>query len=261
MTKKRTKTALALTVSTLAIAVLAFAFVMHHARSSGSLPQTVDSLTVGYVYPVASTLQQMIDSADYIVIGEYTEFNSTWNMARNPDNIKEEDPGNYVEGRLYDFTVEKTIKGSIDDSSILINHRYSEVVNTTESNAVVDSEGRILKAATKSRDLSFKVASPLFIEPELDCKYILFLSKDANFGNYYAAIEPFSVKITNGKAVLQSNLINKTDAFTQQIKTSDSKELTVIIDMGGISIADEITGKALEDIIRMIEDETAKSPH
>lgn len=68
MTKKRTKTALALTVSTLAIAVLAFAFVMHHARSSGSLPQTVDSLTVGYNYPVASTLQQMIDSADYIVM-------------------------------------------------------------------------------------------------------------------------------------------------------------------------------------------------
>ena len=253
MAKKRTKNTLVLTVSVLTIAVLAGAFVMHHVRKSNTFTQTVDSLTVSYDYPITSKLQEMMDSADYIVIGEYTKFDSTWNMARNPNNIKEEDPENYVEGRLYDFTVEPCVKGSIEDSSILINHRYSEVITTTESNAVIDSEGRILKAATQSKELSFKVDSPLFIEPEFDCKYILFLLKDANFGNYYASIEPFSIKITDGKAALQSNLIDRTTAFTQQIQASDSKERTVTIDLGGVSVTDEITGKASEDIIRMIE--------
>ena len=183
MAKKRTKNTLVLTVSVLTIAVLAGAFVMHHVRKSNTFTQTVDSLTVSYGYPITSKLQEMMDSADYIVIGEYTKFDSTWNMARNPNNIKEEDPENYVEGRLYDFTVEQCVKGSIEDSSILINHRYSEVITTTESNAVID----------------------------------------------------------------------RTNAFTQQIQASDSKERTVTIDLGGVSVTDEITGKASEDIIRMIE--------
>ena len=253
MTKKRTKFFLSLSI--LAITVLAFVTVINHVNSSENFQQTVDSLTVSYDYPVASDLQQMIDNADYIVIGEYTGFNSTWNMARNPDNIEEEDSENYVEGRLYSFTVDTAIKGIIDDSSILINHRYSEVINTTESNAVIDSEGRILKEATESNELSVEIASPLYIEPEFNCKYILFLCKDADFGYYYASTEPFTIKITNGDAVLQSNLLTNISNFTQRVETTDSKEIDVTIDLGSISIVDEVSGNSSEEIIRMIEDE------
>ncbi len=239
----------------LAIAIIAIGIGVYHGSGADRDSQKVDSITVSYDYPVAANLQQMVDGADYIVVGEYVGFNTSWNMARNPDNIDEADSENYVEGRLYDFNVDSAIKGNINDTSILINHRYSETISTVESNAEIDAEGRIIKEATESKELSFDISSPFFIEPEYNCKYILFLSKDDHFQNYYAAIEPFAIKITDGTAALQSNLLNKNGDMTQSIKTDDSKEVIVIIDVGNISIKDEVTGKSSEEVIRVIKED------
>lgn len=252
MTKSRTKVALIVSISL--IAVLVIAFVIHSAVSSDETSRAESSISVGYDYPLSSDLQQMIDGAGYIVVGEYTGFDSSWNMARNPDNPKEEDdPENYTEGRLYNFTVERTLKGSIDDQSILVNHKYSETIWTTESDAVMDAEGNIVKPATETKDISFTVVSPMFIEPEYGCKYILFLCRGGDFGYYYASGEPFSIKITDGVAALQSNLLDRTGDFTQEFE-SDSKKYSVIIDYGGITFNDEITGLSTDEIIQKIED-------
>lgn len=228
---------------------------------SENFTQTDKTLTVSYDFPVAADLQQMIDNSDYIVVGEYTGLESTWNMARNIDNIKEEDLENYVEGHLYNFKIEASIKGNIEDKSILVNHKYSERKNVFESNAVIDREGCILKEATESNKISFEINSPLFVEPELNCKYILFLSKDSHFGNYYAAIEPFSVKIINGNTVLESNLLNKTTDLIKSVKVSGSKVIDVNVDLDGISLTDEITGKSSDGFIRAIKDIINSSKH
>ena len=40
----------------------------------------------------------MVKEADVVAIGNYDGFDSTWNMARNPQDISQEDQENYVEG-------------------------------------------------------------------------------------------------------------------------------------------------------------------
>ncbi|TKI99165.1 cardiolipin synthase, partial [Bacillus cereus] len=62
-------------------------------------------------FPATSDLNQMINEADLVVIGEYEGLDSKWNMARNPSNPSEEDKENYVEGHLYNFNISETIKG------------------------------------------------------------------------------------------------------------------------------------------------------
>ena len=209
------------------------------------------AMKIFYDYPVVSTLDEMAGESEFIVIGRYTSLDSKWNMARNPDNITEEDSENYVEGWLYNFEIDDVLKGNLESRTILVNHKYSQVITTTESNAVVDDEGNILKAATEQNTLSFSVHDPMFIEPELDSTYILFLLKDKAFGNYYAAVEPFSIKVENGMPELQSNLLNNTKAFSEEIAVGGDRTIDVLCDVG-MGVEDFISGRSLEDIIQAI---------
>lgn len=210
------------------------------------------AMQIFYDYPVASTLDEMAEESEFIVIGRYTGLDSKWNMARNPENIMEEDSENYVEGWLYSFEVDDVLKGSLEKSgTILVNHKYSQLVTAAESNAVVDHEGNILKAATKENTLSFSIHDPMFIEPELDSAYILFLSRDKDFGNYYAAVEPFSIKVENGIPELQSNLLNHTKTFSEEIAIGRGRTVDVLCDVG-MGVDDFISGRSLEDITQAI---------
>lgn len=252
----------ALPILVLAMVLLAFAITYNHYGDAHSAyedtPQAneavlsmPDAITMSFDYPVASDLRQMIEGSQYIVVGEYTKFDSAWNMARNPSDITEEDPDNYTEGLIYDFSVEKVLKGNMDDESIRVNHRHFETIKLTESDAEVNGSGIIVKPATVTNEVAVEVADPTFIEPELNCKYILFLCKDKNFGNYYAAIEPFSIKLEDGVAVLQSNLTGDNNPFRQRVTASNSKQVDVSF-FGAVSITDRISGMSYDELIGKI---------
>ncbi len=251
----------ALPILVLAMVLLAFAITYNHYdapaayEEASSANETVlhmsDAITMSFDYPVATDLRQMVEGSQYIVVGEYTKFDSGWNMARNPSDITKEDPDNYTEGLLYDFRVEKVLKGSMDSESIQVNHRHCETVKLTESDAEVNSLGVIVKQATVTNEVAVEVADPTFIEPELNCKYILFLCRDKNFGYYYAAIEPFSIKLVDGVAQLQSNLTGDNDPFRQRITASNSKQVDVSF-FGAVSITDRISGMSYDELIGKI---------
>jgi len=218
-----------------------------------SAPET--TMYLGYDYPVAAELSEMIQASEVIVVGRYGELASTWNMARNPNNMKEEDPDNYTEGRLYRFTVKDVLKGELENLEILVNHRYAERHTFIESNAEVNQAGEITKQATKSEKVSFAVQDPLYIEPEIDDTYILFLKRDSVFENYYGAIEPFSIQVLADHSVrLQSNLINNAGGFEETIVAENGQRINV--HLNGVFLEDKVSGCSFESIIEQITDKS-----
>lgn len=146
---------------------------------------------------VADSLDNMQDKAEVIVRGKYISFDHEWNMARNQENILEEDPNIYVGGKLYNFEITEVLKGTTETSNILVNHRYKE-----------KNEVDLREEDAKEPDIhTYETIDPLFIEPDLGDEYVLFLVKEDTLNYYYAANEPFMMKIQNDDVVLQSNLI------------------------------------------------------
>ena len=82
-------------------------------------------------------------------------------------------------------------------------------------------------------------------------KVVFSKSKDQNFNNYYGCIEPFAIKIKNGAAELQSNLINTT-TLNEKVPVEKSRTINVIID-NAHSIKDNISGKSFDDILQSIK--------
>jgi hypothetical protein len=216
--------------------------------------QQISSLLTSRSYPTTEELSVMVSTAEVVVLGEYVGFDSHWNMARSPDNIFEKDNEYYSEGHLYSFTVDNVLKGALSDSVVLINHRYSELKKVTESNAIVNSEGIIVVAATKTNDISFALIDALYIAPEVGAKYILFLTKDNTFGNYYGSIEPFAIKMIDNIAYVQSNQMNSTGSKEQTI-TIDGTSRTIVVTEHFAPLNDKISGTdfnlLMSDIIDM----------
>ena len=207
---------------------------------------------MGYDFPVALSISEMTENAQVVVIGKYSNYDSSWNMARNPSNISYEDSENFTEGHLYAFTVEEVLKGEVSELDILVNHRYSEILKIMESNAEVSNEGIILKEATKENELRLTVHDPLYISPELGVSYILFLMKDEVFGYYYGAIEPFSIIISSDSTVvLRSNLINRTHSFEESVVVNDNR--TINVSISGASIEDNISNTSVDTVLQQIE--------
>lgn len=247
--KSRRKTFLPVII--IMIAVLSGVGFWIFQRNNRLVKQAI-SVNVSYDYPVTSSLEEMIEAADLIVAGRYTGLDSIWNMRRNPNDVNEEDSENYVEGHLYKFEIDDIIKGKADSNSILVNHRYSEQMSYTESNAITDEYGSIIQAATEEHEITFTASDPLFIEPETGTTYILFLLKDENFGNYYGAIEPFSIKFENSVASLQSNLIDNGNTVSQEIPVEGDRVVKLTIG-GRLSVEDTISGNSYADILQRIE--------
>ncbi|MBP3041380.1 cardiolipin synthase [Bacillaceae bacterium Marseille-Q3522] len=173
----------------------------------------------------------MYNEADLIAFGSYKNFDSSWNMARNPNDIKQEDANNYTEGRLYNFNIDEVLLGEAENQ-IKINLRYQESID------IEDANGKIHKIKNKV---------PLFLEPEIGANYIVFLKKDP-FDNYYGAIEPFQILINqNETAELKTNLTdtNKKVTNTVQIENQNTK---VMIEQDLPPITDTISGLSLKEL-------------
>lgn len=214
------------------------------------------AMNIALIYPTASELREMVKTAELVILGEYESYEHSWNMLRDPEDIHEEDEENYVEGHIYNFKVDEIIKGEVASELIEVNIRYSQTVEVEESNEVVSPEGVIEKEETEVVIHEIEVIDPLYIEPELNKKYIVFLSKDADFNNYYGAIEPFSIVFDeNGVAELKSNLLD--GEHGELVSTTShvvgDEKITVSAQVEG-EIIDRITGESLEDLVDLIKE-------
>lgn len=165
---------------------------------STSMPAKEVYKYVSSDYPVFEDIQQMCEQADCIVLGQYGEFLSTWNMDRNPENPVEEDPNSYSEGRLYSFNVEQVLKGEPPPDEITISKYYS-----------FGSEYSVGKIDGVEQYAPCQIPTQYFVEPEYGVDYLLFLDYNEVADNYYAIGEPWEMAIrADGTADLKSNLFN-----------------------------------------------------
>lgn len=221
------------------IAVLILAVLVSILMRKKETPEYAWSMDVACDYSVALSLEEMLEEADYVVAGSYKEFDSSWNMARDPENVRLEDAEYDIEGHLYRFEVEEVLKGDMAEGDILVNHKYSSVFPVRS--AKTNEEGEV------------EVRNPLYIEPELGGRYLLFLSYNADFDHYYGLVEPFSVKcMEDGTAKLQSNLIGQTEAFTQDGLFNNEERIQIRVE--AMTIEDTISGQSLEELYREIRE-------
>ncbi|MGQ0516044.1 hypothetical protein ACT453_33050, partial [Bacillus sp. D-CC] len=89
----------------------------------------------------------------------------------------------------------------IANKQLKIKHRFAETVKLEDSNAVVAPDGTVTKKATKVTTKEVQNKDPLYIEPKVNKKYMMFLKKDQLFGNYYGAIEPFAITFDENKTL------------------------------------------------------------
>ena len=209
---------------------LASLFVVLVAIGINNVTDTDMRIELDFDREFSADLTKMSDTSNYVVIGKYEKLERTWNMRHDLNDITKEAADDYVEGRLYKFTITEVVKGDIEETEILVNHRYLER----------------LSYQVNSKATSVNVQDPLYIEPQMGGTYMLFLSKDNNFGNYYGATEPFMVKIENDKAVLQSNLIEREGDFVTTAKATNGD--TVELRIGASKIEDNITGMTLAEL-------------
>ena len=62
-------------------------------------------------YAVETSLQEMINHSDFILVGKFTDLVGTWNRARDLNNPKLDSSDNYYEDYLYGFDVVEILKG------------------------------------------------------------------------------------------------------------------------------------------------------
>ncbi|PFN23214.1 cardiolipin synthase [Bacillus cereus] len=228
------------------------AYNSHFSNVAGE-DKNAETVILSKDFPATSDLNQMINEADLVVIGEYGGLDSKWNMARNPNNPSEEDTENYVEGHLYNFNISETIKGNNKNKQIKINHRFAETVKLEDSNAVVAPDGTVTKQATKVTTKNVQNKDPLYIEPKVNKKYMLFLKKDQLFGNYYGAIEPFAITFDeNNKADLQTN-IETINESKMSSKAEIAGKTIVLKNEIHETITDNISGKTLNELIDQVK--------
>lgn len=175
-------------ITSLMIIILVFALV-----GCGQSDNPAENLVVKttYDYPVAMDIHSIIHESDVIVVGKYVKFHSSWNMARDPNDINKEDPNLYVEGKVFEFQVDQYLYGK-GDSLILVNHKYKH-------DGIIDER---------------------YIEPLLGESVVLFLQKGV-FNQYYGAMQPFQFKLKNNHLAVMSNLTQVKEAFKKSISLDE----------------------------------------
>lgn len=211
-------------------------------------------VVVSHDLNVLGGLSDMVNNSDFIVLGSYTSFDTTWNMASNPNDPKNESNDKYVEGKLYNFKIDEVLKGDIKEDTIKINHRHSEIVDVevTSGDEVISQEGILIKPASKLKVHKVNNNYPLFIEPEFEGKYIVFLKKDQIDNIYLRPGEPYIIKVDENNIVsLQSKLINpEPNSFIT--KNEGEKNITIINEYD-TNLIDNISGMNLNQILEEIE--------
>lgn len=191
---------------------------------------------------VVEGIPEMVEHATWVVSGRYIEFDSTWNMSRDPNDPTKPSKDDYTEGHLYRFRVEKVYIGKLEEDEILVSHRYSQ----RNSMPLLDKNGNISKTPT-----TFTVADPLYQKPVLGDEYVLFLTKGRT-GYYQSPAHPFQVRIDErGIANLCTPLTDHDGPFLQTVDANGSE--LIVSTRAGYKIRDTITGMTRQQLLEEIK--------
>ncbi|MFB5086519.1 hypothetical protein PGC35_04735 [Psychrobacillus sp. PGGUH221] len=206
------------------------------------------TLVLHKTFKVTNELSEMVQESDVVVLGEYKGLDSKWNMEKAPFEQNEN-----VEGHLFNFQVNETLKGKPVEKEILINHRYSEIITIEESDEVVDETGVIVQEAKNIFTKEVENKDPLYIKPAYGEKYMIFLKENSELGHYYPAIEPFMIQFdSNDVAQLKSNLINL-DKSKLKFKTKVEERTFYVINEIPYTVVDNISGKNIDEIMNSVK--------
>jgi hypothetical protein len=178
-----------------------------------------------------NTLTEMTHQADYIVVGTFEKFDSTWNAARMGDGPDAKpDPRHYAEGRLYNFHVNEVLKGSIPDRTIKVSIIYAKSEQDLHING---------------RPSRLMMKDPHFIAPVFGKKYILFLTKANNTPPIYGIpFHPYQIQFDEaGKAV-----VKKPNSQPMIEKKQSGSSQVVITHETDFKMNDTITGRNFKEI-------------
>ena len=141
----------------------------------------------------AENFTEMIEKADVIVIGQYEGLNSTVNLIREDEDETKESTEEYLGGKIYNFHIDKTLKGKVEEDSILLAHRYSKKFAIDEILGHEDKE--------------VEEADPTYIKPSMGKTYIAFLKKPKIEDFYEQSVEPYLIKVDDNEQVeVKSNI-------------------------------------------------------
>ena len=200
-------------------------------------------------YHMESDLQGMYDKAAFVVIGQFGEFQSSWNMARDLNDSTQESTERRRDGHIYEFNVEQIIKNETDDlrQSIEINLPYSE----TKTGILPPEQ----TGGKKESSYSLEIPEDFYMQPKQNTRYMLFLSYTGQaFDLYYPTAEPYRIRIGEGDILsLESNLLlsdaEKEARSLHQGKAEGGEEIFVRTDKLKHSFDDQISGLTLQEAL------------
>lgn len=173
-------------------------------------------------YAVYHSLQEMVESPDYIVMGYFGwGRNDSWNMNRDLENPELENEDLYVEGVLYDFHVLDVLKGEIEEDLITVNFPYRQEIKGVLSDQEVNAQGEITKEATVKDPYSFMVQYEYYVNPflyNMDRVSLLFLYYNEAFDLYFPSGVPYMATVdAEGQVRLRSDLIVPTEEKREEM--------------------------------------------
>jgi hypothetical protein len=181
---------------------------------------------------VAHNLNDMKKEADYIFVGKYTKLKKKMNTARDVYDPRKEAKDEYHEGELYEFKVDKVLKGSTSDKTIsILISKKTQITDPTDNK-------------------KYEVIKPNYIQPKLNQKYILFVNK-SEIGDYYVSpFMPYALEVQKNNKVK----VTKPDsALKNQTIRVQNKQIEIESDSFGDGYEDVISGKNLQDVVNTIE--------
>lgn len=135
----------------------------------------------------ADNLDQMVEAADLIVVGQYKGLYSTVNMIRGNQNETKESTEEYLGGKVYNFHINRILKGNVEDDTIHIVHRYSNKFDIEETLGHENKE--------------VEEADPTYIKPSIGKTYIAFINHPEVEDFYGQSLEPYLIKVDDEEQV------------------------------------------------------------
>lgn len=159
----------------------------------------------------AKNLSEMIEEADVIVIGQYEGLNSTVNLIREEEDETKESTEEYLGGKIYNFHIDETLKGEVEEDSILLAHRYSKKFAIDEILGHEDKE--------------VEEADPTYINPSMGKTYVAFLKKPKVEDFYEQSAEPYLIKVDDNEQVEVKSNVEDDLNFDDTIEGKSLEEL------------------------------------
>ncbi len=130
------------------------------------IPKEEQGIAINIDAMLAENVDQMVKETPLIVVGSFERLIKHYNAAYDPKDPTKEAKNSVGERKLFDFRVDKVLKGSISSKVIQVSQPYRFSVTDLTEEQVKARVGL--------------VKDPYYFEPEQGKRYVLFLRKAEN---------------------------------------------------------------------------------